>query len=358
MKSIISFKNVHYFLCILFSFSFFESLIINYNFLIFSILLKIFISLFGDFYRFNFSSKYFKNSLIGQIYLKNNYFLEKNLTNSQIDSAIDIFNFMFYLNNSALTYSIKQDLIEEYNKNEDGKNIEDFLNLSTSNESIGRVGKFDQDNKYYFSKNIYSLFKSNKSQIVEKNLYENYASFNIKKHDSRDIFKTGIDLNGYIILENSLTQRSWFDSYFNLLGDLSNFKVKTTNETVMWTQNGNKFRYISAFYNQKEPGNENYSVHFYNENLYTIYLKNESDNIFTENSFMDSNGYAKFNNLVLGQEYELFPNTTKKYRLDATGVDSLNVYPTIYEEDLLINQENEAVFYISNTLFQKFLILN
>ncbi|ATZ17556.1 hypothetical protein ELUMI_v1c08350 [Williamsoniiplasma luminosum] len=324
---------------------------------------------FGDFYKFNFGSKYFKNSLIGQLYAKNNGF-EGSLNPQQTKSALDIFDYMFALNNSSLTYSIKQELVKVYEKNignNPSQAVEDYINNPKNDkETVGRIGQIikatDSDGKdiekYEFVEdvNLYKEIFDPISDASEYNLYKNYASFNIKKHDATTILKTGLYVNGYHINDNPLTQRKWFESYFNLLSDLSNFKIRTTNEAVMWDANGHKFRYISSFYNHKLEDSDKFNVTFYNEDLYSFFKKNDSPDLFTENSFMVSNGYAEFNKLKLGQVYNIFPGSmgsNAQYRLDATGADSLNIYPIIYEDDILTNQENEAIYYISSSTFSK-----
>ncbi|PPE04320.1 ABC transporter permease [Williamsoniiplasma lucivorax] len=318
---------------------------------------------FGDFYQFNFNSKYFKNSLIGNLYSKNHHF-QGELNAQQTKTVLDIFEYMFALNNSALTYSIKQQLVEVYQNSANQSDtepwlaVEDFINQPRGDDivrRVGRIGRIDpKGGQYAFveNHNLYDIFKLT-SETNEHNLYKNYASFNIKKHDATTMMETGLNNFGYSINKNKYTQRHWFNAYFNLLGDLSNFKVRTTNETVMWDANGRKFRYISSFYNQMQADGQKFDVKFYNEDLYSFFAKHNGDDLFTENSFMVSNGYAKFNNWKIGKGYAIFPESKTQYRLDATGTDTLNVYPIIYEDEILTNQENEAIFYISDTLFSK-----
>ncbi|WP_339030096.1 ABC transporter permease [Spiroplasma endosymbiont of Cantharis nigra] len=301
---------------------------------------------FGDLYKLNLESNSFKNSLIGKLYEKNNNFNQEILSSSARDTALHIFDFMFFLNNSVLTNVIKKDIVSIYENTsiENQKyEIEKYVNKG--------IGEIDSTGKYLFSK-IPIEFKGDAD---EKKLFSENASFFIKKFDSTLVFKTDINQNGYEILTNKITQRNWFSIYFNLLGDLTNFKITLTNEVVKWDSSGRKFRYISAFYNTKKPNSDILDAHFYNEELFNLYKRTYTNNSFTEYSFISSNGYAKYNNMHLGKSYDIFNynNSEGMYVMDGIGSDSFNIYPTIYEEDLLTNQKNEAIFYISNSLFNK-----
>ncbi|WP_339034020.1 ABC transporter permease [Spiroplasma endosymbiont of Cantharis rufa] len=300
---------------------------------------------FGDLYRFNLNSEDFKKSLIGKLYSKYNNFEDKELSQDAQKAALDIFDFMFYLNNSVLTEVIKKDIIEIYNKSKNKKNDID----NHFSETV--LGEIDDNGKYKFS--IIEPKLKGKVTVEENNLFKERASFFIKKFDSTLIFNTNLNQNGYEILDNKITQRNWFANYFSLLGNLTNFKVRLTNEVVKWDSSGKKFRYISAFYNNKKLGSELFDVHFYNEDIFKLYKRTYNKNSFTGNSFVTSSGYSKYNKMQLGKSYDIFnpANSKGNYVMDGVGVDSLNVYPTIYEEDLLTNQENEAIFYISNSLF-------
>ncbi len=298
---------------------------------------------FGDFYRFNLEAEGFKKSLIGSLYEKNNNFKDEYLTEESKKTALHIFDYMFYLNNSALTNVIKKDIIDIYNQNKTNakEQIEAYINKG--------FGIIDNEGKYIFSKNQNII----DAEAEERKLFSEHASFYIKKFDSFLAFKTDINENGYEILTNKVTQRDWFSNYFDLLGDLTNFKIRLTNEAVKWDSSGKKFRYISSFYNNQQPNSDILDVHFYNSDIFKLYKRTYNINSFTEYSFISSSGYAKYNNLELGKGYDIFNhnNSNGPYIMDGIGVDSLNVYPTIYEEDLLTNQENEAIFYISNSLF-------
>ncbi|WP_342275320.1 ABC transporter permease [Spiroplasma endosymbiont of Cantharis lateralis] len=300
---------------------------------------------FGDLYKFNKKAKNFENSLIGELYKKHNYFEDKELTEDAKKTALNIFEYMFYLNNSVLTDIIKKDIIEIYN-NSDNKKEEIELSI---NKGIGFI---DKNNNYIFS--LIEPKLNGENDIQENNLLKERASFYIKKFDSKTLFKTSYNINGYQILSNNITHRDWFINYFSLLGNLSNFKVRSTNEAVKWDSSGKKFRYISAFYNTLKKDSDSYNVHFYNDDIFNLYKKTYREDSFTSNSFVVSNGYAKYNKMELGKSYDInLKNNKGSYVMDGIGVDSLNVYPTIYEEDLLTDQKNEAIFYISNSAFEQ-----
>ncbi|WP_157806909.1 ABC transporter permease [Spiroplasma floricola] len=298
---------------------------------------------FGDLFRFNLDSENFKNSLIGKLYEKYNSFRDEKLSKEGEKTALDIFNYMFYLNNSAITDSIKLDLLDFMKTN---NNPEDYFKNKT-------LGEIDQSGNYRFTKNPIKVDGKKAWNNEEVNLFSNNASFYINKFDNKNIFYTKLNNNGYIISDNHLIHRNWFSTYFNLLGDLTNFKIRSSNEAVKWDSEGKKYRYISSFYNTSVIGSDKKETHFYNEDILKIYTRTYNENSLTENSFLTSSGYAKYHDMELGKTYNIFPGSDKKYVMDGTAVDSLNIYPTIYEEDLLTNQENEAIYYISSTIFSK-----
>ncbi|AUB32100.1 ABC transporter permease [Spiroplasma floricola] len=298
---------------------------------------------FGDFYKINFKSQYFKKSLIGQIYEKYDYFQSNSLTSEAKESALNIFDYMFYLNNSWLTYQIKLDLINLYNTGGQ-QAIDDYLKKG--------IGNLDKNGKYSFLN--HEVENENWNDDTQSfNMIKNNASFLMKEFDTYNLFKTSLDADGYLVANRQITQGDWFSKYMNLLGDLTNFKIRTTSEAVKWDSNGNKYRYISAFYNEQEIGTDKYKVHFYNEDLFYFYKRTNDVDSLTANSFIVSSGYAKYNNMILGNSYKIFNDFQQSLKMDGIGVDSLNVYPTIYEEDLLTNQQNEAIFYINNSLFNQ-----
>ncbi|AKX34361.1 hypothetical protein SLITO_v1c07360 [Spiroplasma litorale] len=300
---------------------------------------------FGDLYKFNLDSTFFKESLIGKLYAKfNNFDYEfNNLSKEAKKSALDIFDFMFYLNNSFVTYSIKKEILDIYNTQD---KIEEKIEKINSHVNQGFNKKGEKNDVYYTNSNLQKFTKE------EKALYNKYASVYIRNYESEEFFKTLEHQEGYIINSKHLTSRNWFDSFMEVLGDLTNFDTTITNEVVMWGLDGEKYRYISSFYNTKIDNK--YKVEFYNSELNTIYEKIDGDDVFTENSYLTSLGHYRNSTLSLGKSYNIFPGDIKdeqKYRLDGIMTNALNLYPTIYEEDLMVNQENSAIFYISTSLY-------
>ncbi|WP_339021123.1 ABC transporter permease [Spiroplasma endosymbiont of Atherix ibis] len=300
---------------------------------------------FGDLFRFNLNSDNFKKSLIGKLYEKYNNFDNQKLSKEAQKAALNIFNYMFYLNNSVITDSIKLDLLD-FMKNNDN-NPEDYF----KNKTLGEIDQ--KTGNYKFTNNPIKVDSKKTWNNEEINLFSSNASFYINKFDNKNIFYTKLNNNGYIILDNHLIYGNWFSTYFNLLGDLTNFKIRSSNEAVKWDSAGKKYRYISSFYNTNVIGSNKKETHFYNEDIFKIYTRTYNEDSLTENSFLTSSGYAKYNEMQLGKTYNIFPGSDKKYVMDGIAVDSLNIYPTIYEEDLLTNQENEAIYYISSIIFSK-----
>lgn len=339
---------------------------------------------FGRFFRFNFDSINFKNSLIGKLYEKYNHFqVEQNqqLSNDAIKAATSIFDYMFYLNNSAAVSAIKATIAGFYDAvwapNIDPNTINEFVeekvnfNPDDADQSPksadeiavkgfnGRIGRLTatKNPKYFFLsedviKNVFSSKKTNDyrvSQLVKNGTYL------MKDFESRVLFWNHATPSGFLINQKNITSRNLFETYYQMLGNLTNFNIELTNEVVMWNAEGQKFRFISSFYTTTVNGVNNYN--FYNPESYTIYKKFNGQDLFTRSSFMASNGYVKKNNWKLGNTYQIIPgqggSSENEYRLDALGSDYYNIYPTIYEEDLLTNQANEAIFYINSLEFEK-----
>ncbi|AKU79960.1 ABC transporter permease [Spiroplasma turonicum] len=299
---------------------------------------------FGDLFKFNFDSNYFLNSLIGNLYKKFDFFNGSidEFSLLKKDAAINIFNYMFYLNNSFITYSIKYEILEIYNEDDSLDNRIAKINELVNN-GFNKVGNKDL---YYINNNL------QKFSTDEYNLFSKYSSIFIRNYESENIFKTLEHQEGYLVDNKHLTSRNWFDSFNKMLSNLTNFTSTVTNEVVMWGNNGEKYRYISSFYNKKIDGK--YVTEFYNNDLNTVYEKLDSNDVFTENSFLTSIGHFRTNNMRIGESYNIFPGEFKdsqKYRLDGSMSNALNLYPTIYEEDLMVDQNTNAIFYISTNLY-------
>ncbi|AKX34615.1 ABC transporter permease [Spiroplasma litorale] len=343
---------------------------------------------FGRFFRFNENSNQFKNSLIGQLYAKNNNFIGE-LNNSQKKVALDIFDYMFYLNNSPIMSAFKSFIIDNVIinniKDKDlNEKVNQFVNNSSENikyQSIddfkkygfnGRIGntyvetnpKTDEDTIRYFITDEDSLLM-NSGKLWDNKTLKDYGSFLLKNYESKDFFSTKNSPSSYFIDDiKFLKAKDFFNSYYDLLSDLTNFDITYTNEVVMWDVKG-KYRFISAFSNYIDPETGKKHGKFNNEDLYTVYEQDsDKDDYLTQKTFMTTYGYYKNNNLSLGEEYQLIPKDAilpgqsvakdGKARLDAVGVDALNIYPTIYDEDILANQVNDAIYYINSDMYKDF----
>ncbi|ARU91308.1 hypothetical protein SCLARK_00645 [Spiroplasma clarkii] len=324
---------------------------------------------FGRFYRFNFESKFFKNSLFGKLYAQNANF-QGELSSTAIAAATEIFDYMFYLNNSAITSVLKATIAEYYEKNANEANInnlvENFVNGDgdNTNKTIadlqtngfnGRIGNFVEKQYFLYNQPNFTkaFYTTNSNHYMIQQLQKN-GTYLIKDFESRSLFWNPTDVSGFLINSKNITAKNLFETYFKLIGTATGFNLDLTSEVVMWNLDGQKFRYISAFYNETTEQNTTITK-FYNEELYTIYDSFAAEDYLTRNSFMVSNGFVKANNWSLGKSYEIFPGFSgiqAQYRLDAIGVDAYNTYPTIYEEDLITNQNNEAIFYINAATFE------
>ncbi|ASP28714.1 ABC transporter permease [Spiroplasma corruscae] len=347
---------------------------------------------FGRFYRFNEKSKAFQSSMIGQVYKKNNDFKDEVLNASQKKAALDIYNYMFYLNNSSFTASIKNFLLnniikDNLNDEKLADKVNQFVNYSNNsseqgynsiedfkkNGYKGRIGNLYKSSegvyKYFIiddeSTSINNNYNSISNKLWDSNNIKNYGSYLLKNYESEALFKTGNSPTQYFLDKNTfLRAKDLFNSYYDILSDLTNFNITYTNEVVMWDSKG-KYRFISAFTDYTDDNTKQHGYKFNNDNLYTVYEGNDkSESYFTKRSFMTTYGYYKNNSLQLGKEYSVIPQGSfnagedsaaqSKLKLDAVGVDALNIYPTIYDEDILANQVNDAIFYINTQLFKDF----
>ncbi|AKU80271.1 ABC transporter permease [Spiroplasma turonicum] len=337
---------------------------------------------FGRFYVFNENSKAFKSSLIGQLYEKNNNF-EGNLNDKQKKTALDIFNYMFYVNNSSFTSSIKNFILNNtINKNlNDQSNwttiVNNFVNYSGKdinyeseddfktkgyNGRIGNLFTSEDTQKYFIVDEDAGKINNKSTKLWDFSTIKNYGSYYLKNYDTEKLFKSANTNEGNYFIDKvaTLKAKDLFNSYYDLLSDLTNFDITYTNEVVMWDTKG-KYRFVSAFTDYQSEDNTKRNVKFNNEDLYTIYEENpnKKDDFLSKRSFITTYGYYKNNNLQLGSEYGIIPKDaipatmSNKLRLDAIGVDALNTYPTIYDEDILTNQVNDAIFYVNSSLFSE-----
>ncbi|AOG60722.1 hypothetical protein SHELI_v1c07730 [Spiroplasma helicoides] len=358
---------------------------------------------FGRFYRFNEKSSKFQNSLIGQLYKKNNNFKDE-LSTQQRKTALNIFDYMFYLNISSMTGAIKNFIInnaiskyslEQLKEADTVKKINLFVNgdettwskpSKTEDEFIkngfnGRIGNLldpvsegnskdeETPSKYFFvdTKSLNRDPKKDSPTRSDKKLWDSneigsYGSYLLKNYESSYLYDTSTNTNNYFLNDGTiLKSKNLFNSYYNLVSDLTNFDLRYTNEVVMWDTRG-KYRYISSYYSYQDIENQTTSTRFNNEDLYTIYEYNntsttnsgKNNDLLTKQTFMTTYGYYSSNNLSLGSEYQIVPGVGEdfKLRLDAVGVDALNIYPTIYDEDVLTNQDTDAIFYLNTEMFR------
>lgn len=354
---------------------------------------------FGDFYRFNTNYKYFRNSLIGKLYSKYNFQSTDiiNWSKEAKSAALNIFSYMFYLNNSSITGVVKNYIIQKYDKimkenfSNDAININEKMsefidgtvskhgNYKIDPDTIlddngglnGRIGWIDSNSLGDSSKQTpYFLINENNQYgrpidklISNENCLLNYGSYYVKNYEDFDIFETeGQSGSQYIYNNNVFTNQLFFNSYNSLVADLTNFDCLSVSQVVMWGSDGGKYKYISAFYNF------NNEAIFYNKNLMRFYdQRNDNDSSsgknFVGDTFAVSIGYASARNLVLGNSYNIFDGTgitpppdgsevPSEFRFDATAGDSMNTYPTIYDEDLVTNNSKDGIFYLLNNNFR------
>ncbi|AHI52561.1 Yip1 family protein [Spiroplasma culicicola] len=331
---------------------------------------------FGTLFNFNEESIYFQNSLIGQLY---HNFIDNDDINIEQKRLVAtyIFDYMLQLNNSSIVAGLKEYILVKVNelepnktmeediKTELNKNINEYINFQYKDETLleddisteGLNGQFGwiinngTQEKFFAGKEDYFTITKNKYIFGNpENSVTNSFTYKMKNFESTGIFITKTnEENEYNINGNRFTNGTFVQTYYNLLSSLTNFNIKLRNQVVMWNDIGEKFRIISS-YVEGPTGDPIWN----DDNYYQFKVRDESTTgkNFTRNSFMISSGYAKNKNLTIGKEYEIIPNLKHKFRMDATGGDSLNIYPTIYDEDLLADSTNQALIYLNSRDYQ------
>ncbi|WP_339022439.1 ABC transporter permease [Spiroplasma endosymbiont of Crioceris asparagi] len=316
---------------------------------------------FGLIYNFNFDSKYFQKSLIGFLY---NKFDLRNIKDYQSASMLQknvidhIFNYMFYLNNSSITTLIKNRFIDsiDWNKPE----INDFFN--DNNNVFGKIVSSNNEDTYVLGSKENGDFASLRNGEESKKFNDIYNSLEkngvylVRDFDASYNFMTKASVDAsWSFGKKFITNGDFFESYYNLVGDLSNFNLRDIQQTVMWNSLGEKFRYISAYSGNGEEQaikfNENVGLHIYKSK------KPEGLVQYGVNTFVSSATYPDISNdhkkpWTFGNEYNIFPDIDYKVTFDATGVDSFNSYPTIYDDDIIPDQNRQAIFYLNNVDFK------
>jgi putative ABC transport system permease protein len=352
---------------------------------------------FGDFYRFNFDSVAFQKSLIGQIYQKFN--LRSGALNYETAStetkqaALSIFNYMLYVNNSSLTDVVKALIWNKYSTVKDDEaaaindsvsqyingNGEDKIITSESdlndglNGRIGWIVKSETDsvgtylllpsfaNHDYGNKKVIATGDDDGANVdTDANLIElmKYGSYFVKNYEKTDLLKTIINGKTEYTYDSEIYSNSYlFNAYNELVADLSNFKTVDMSQTIMWGIGGVKYRFISAFYDKTvkdSEGNITQLGQWYQPDMVNIFdqVNEQERSNFIRSTFAVTAGYAKSQNWDLGQSYNIIPGKSDiALTFDATVGDSMNTYPTIYDEDILTDKDTQAIFYLHNADF-------
>jgi putative ABC transport system permease protein len=334
---------------------------------------------FGDFYRFNFENASFQKSLIGRIYQKFDFVNTdyNSATDEAKTAATNIFKYMLYINNSSITDIVKSFIMYKFNETTDKTNInqviEDYINGDGSVRSIentdalkttlsGRVGWIDSSSNNYviapdfLGKEDSKLLPGEDESAADRNITElkKYGSYFVKNYEGIDILSTVINSNHEYTFENEIFSNSYlFNAYNLLVSELSNFKTVNLSQTIMWGIGGVKYRFISAFYDKTNPDGTQLGQWYQPDMVNVFDQVNESERSnFLEGTFAVTAGYAKSQNWELGQAYSIIPSDPdNEVTFDATVGDSLNTYPTIYDEDILTDKDTQAIFYLNNVDF-------
>jgi putative ABC transport system permease protein len=314
---------------------------------------------FGDFYRFNFDSVAFQKSLIGQIYQKFN--LRSGALNYETAStetkqaALSIFNYMLYVNNSSLTDVVKALIWNKYStvKDDEAAAINDSVSQYINGNGEDKIITSESDLNDGLNGRIGWIVKSETDSVGTYLLLPSFANHD---YGNKKVIATGDDdgANVEYTFENEIFSNSYlFNAYNLLVSELSNFKTVNLSQTIMWGIGGVKYRFISAFYDKTNPDGTQLGQWYQPDMVNVFDQVNESERSnFLEGTFAVTAGYAKSQNWELGQAYSIIPSDPdNEVTFDATVGDSLNTYPTIYDEDILTDKDTQAIFYLNNVDF-------
>ncbi|WP_162649370.1 FtsX-like permease family protein [Spiroplasma sp. TIUS-1] len=295
---------------------------------------------FGLLYKFNFNSEYFNRSLIGQLYSKFN--LRSNEYNVEQEKTANlIYEYMFYLNNSSITNVVKNDILRQIDKGVN--NIEEYLN----NKTYG----FIENGRYVLGKSEEGDFSASGESYEIKyndidNSLETQGSYLVKDFESTNNFTSAINNKPiYKIGDKILKNEGFYTSYYLMVAQLTEFDLDITRQVVMWNELGEKFRIISAFQNEQGKQYDDLNLTLFEKRN----LSSKEDSLFGSSTFVSSQSYGRAKSWKVGDDISIIPGLGGiKFRLDGYGVDARNLYPTIYEEDLIPNQLSQAIFYINS----------
>jgi putative ABC transport system permease protein len=337
---------------------------------------------FGSFYRFNLENAKFQESVIGRLYAK--YKLAtvnfSDATPDAINAAVDIFNYMFFLNNSTLTDMIKNELLLKVNELIDEKgydvksasladDMNEWLGMKSDNNmtsdivdplktglhgQIGWIQNVNGDSKY-------TIYSETNSLEIDDDFLQSYGGYRVNAFEKDNMFLVNsAEGSIYNFKHKILNRGQFFKTYYQMVGDLTDFKMTFESQVVMWGIGGEKYRYISSFSNIANDEGIVDGVVFDNSDNLKIYDKRDDSKSsngfnFLDHSFIASQGYASKHNLKFGEEYSIIPtNDSEKMRFDAIGADTLNSFPTIYDEDLLTDSSTQGVFYLNTLDYSRF----
>ena len=364
---------------------------------------------FGSLYCFNFKSSSFLNSTIGQIYQRDIW--GKPISAQKTKAITLISNYMDMINNSQITTNLKLTIIDFINQNykttgwdlnqaaefankfingstwdpskptafvsstdswevkgilNDTQNIptieyekstnkeirNDVLTYNGSSEKWGLRGNIGvivhTINKtvqkpsnfefYYANSQNPEIIKSNQA-ILEK------GSFRVRNLDTYDFFDTFAPFRGY-------KNQDFFNLYYNLIGFLTNFKIATRNQAVVWSATGKKYRFNAAWSSIIDSEGKLIPIYddpnqikIIQQSTYWDSLKGMRDTVIVSPQYAKANGQSFDSKISVGQSQELY--------IGAYGGDTQDIYPTIYDDDVIPSTASQAILYISHPMFQE-----
>ncbi|KAF5275513.1 hypothetical protein FQR65_LT16611 [Abscondita terminalis] len=237
-------------------------------------------------------------------------------------------------------------------------NEKEKINNFVAKKEFGDFYKFNQESLNFQNSLIGKVYEKNNNFNVETDNFDVYDSLtNDQKKDALSIFDYMFYLNNSTITdvvknfmlnkfkllnESSNGDKDSIEKGMNeYIGTVSNTSTKSTESDIVEKGFNGRIGNIIAI--SSSTTKEDSEAYFLVDNKS---FEDSSSNIQVPNLDFD-------NSLKNYGEYAIFPSKDNQlFRLDAVGVDSLNVYPTIYEEDVLANQEKEAIFYIDTKTFK------
>lgn len=312
-------------------------------------------------YSFNFKSKYFQNSIIGQLYNKNGIIFDKknlilieefmnNFAHSDI-SKNTINLIISYLNkkysNISNEIKLKKAVIDFINNGSTKwkKNID--LRIKSNKNDI--PDKINIENKLFSEKlngDLSFLTKENLQSLTKISLYYSPTiNNNINVGYNNNIENAVFSVNDFYNKNNNNNYKNqpyeFTKSYYALVSKITNFSFQIYEQYAYWDLSSNlKYKIIN--WQQLLKSNKLKFIKKYNyfdptKSINDIYV------VITP-QFAKSQKLKIGDQLSIGENYNFF--------VGGIGGDTSNIYPTIYDTDIFPDPKTSGIIYVSEKIYR------